>query len=219
MGKYDELLRSSLESLDIHLDDGQFTQLHAYIAELELWNPTHKLVGSKGEELITRHIVDSLSGLPVIQEFLEGYGPSARVADLGSGSGLPGIPLAIALKEYHFTLIERMGRRVGFLRNALAMCRLTDRVEVVDKDLREVEEQFPVITFRAFRPFSEISDLLWPILTSDGVVCAYKGQGAALDEELVKLEEVSPGRWSSRRVPLQVPHLDAERMLCILQKN
>ena len=121
MLRYDALLDSSLQSLGIAFDSDQMIQLNAYIAELELWNPTYKLVGAEGEELITRHIIDSLSSVPVMEELLHSLGPDAEIADLGSGAGLPGIPLAIALKDYRFTLVERMGRRVGFLRNALAM--------------------------------------------------------------------------------------------------
>lgn len=219
MGKYDALLDSSLKSLGIAFDTAQMVQLNAYIAELELWNPTYKLVGAQGEDLITKHIVDSLSAVPVMLALLQESGPDAQIADLGSGAGLPGIPLAIALKDYRFTLVERMGRRVGFLRNALAICRLTERVEVLDKDLKEVGQTFDLITFRAFRPLYEILDLVKPILTDKGVVCAYKGQAEALAEELEKVQTMCASKWSHEEVLLEVPHLDAERMLCLLKKN
>jgi len=219
MGKYDTLLASSLQDLGITFDTVQMAQLNAYIAELELWNPTYKLVGAQGDELITKHIVDSLSAVPVMQELLQSYGPDAKIADLGSGAGLPGIPLAIALKDYRFTLVERMLRRVDFLRNALAICRLTERVEVLDKDLKDVDETFDLITFRAFRPLYDILDLVKPILSDDGVVCAYKAQAPSLAEELQKVDTLCSSKWSHSLVPLEVPHLDAERMLCLLKKN
>lgn len=219
MGMYDDLLLSSLQDLGLTFDRDQMAQLNAYIAELELWNPTYKLVGAQGEELITKHIIDSLSAVPVMQRLLQSYGPDAKIADLGSGAGLPGIPLSIALKDYHFTLVERMGRRVGFLRNALAICRLTERVEVLDKDLKEVNQSFELITFRAFRPLYDILDLVKPILADDGVVCSYKGQAESLSEELKKVQEVCTSGWAHSVEPLDVPHLDAERMLCLLKKN
>ena len=219
MGKYDALLASSLQELGIVFDTTQMTQLNAYIAELELWNPTYKLVGAQGEELITKHIIDSLSAVPVMKEQLQALGNDATIADLGSGAGLPGIPLAIALKEYPVTLVERMGRRVGFLRNALAVCRLTDRVEVLDKDLKEVTQSFGLITFRAFRPLADILDLVSPILSPGGVVCAYKGQAEALDEELEKVRTQCMSKWSCTLHSLVVPNLDAERVLCLLKKN
>ncbi len=218
MGKYDALLASSLQELGIVFDTTQMTQLNAYIAELELWNPTYKLVGAHGEELITKHIIDSLSAVPVMLELLQSYGSNAMIADLGSGAGLPGIPLAIALKEYHVTLVERMDRRVGFLRNALAACRLTGRVEVLDKDLKDVGQTFSLITFRAFRPLPDILDLVSPILSSGGVVCAYKGQAEALTEELEKVKALCTSMWTYTNHDLVVPNLDAERVLCLLKK-
>ncbi len=219
MGKYDALLSSSMQSLGIAFDSAQMDQLNAYIAELELWNPTYKLVGAQGEQLITKHIIDSLSSVPVMQDLLRSYGPGATIADLGSGAGLPGIPLAIALKDHHVTLVERMGRRVGFLRNALVISGLTGRVEVLDKDLKEVDQCFDLITFRAFRPLHEILDLVSPILSDDGVVCAYKAQADALAEELERVQTLCASKWSHTLITLEVPNLEAERMLCLLKKN
>lgn len=219
MGKYDALLASSLQGLGITFDGAQMVQLNAYIAELELWNPTYKLVGAQGDELITKHIIDSLSAVPTMLELLQTYGADAKIADLGSGAGLPGIPLAIALKDYNVTLVERMERRVGFLCNALATCRLTGRVSVLDKDLKEVDQTFDLITFRAFRPLYDILDLVKPILSDDGVVCAYKAQASSLAEELQKVESQCTCKWFHTEVPLEVPYLDAERMLCLLKKN
>ncbi|MDT4761918.1 16S rRNA (guanine(527)-N(7))-methyltransferase RsmG [Sphaerochaeta sp. PS] len=218
MGKYDELLSSSLAELGLAFDADQMKQLNAYIAELELWNPAYKLVGAEGEELITKHIIDSLSAVKTIQGLLSSY-TEPHIADLGSGAGLPGIPLAIALKGCHVTLVERMGRRVGFLRNALAICRLTDRVEVCDKDLKEVGGTFHLITFRAFRPLYDILDAVEPILAEDGVVVAYKGQEENLRVELEKVAQTCTSRWDSSEVSLSVPHLEAQRMLCLLQKH
>lgn len=219
MGTYDALLASSLQELGLSFDSVQMAQINAYIAELELWNPTYKLVGAQGEDLITKHIIDSLSAVPVMREHLQALGNDATIADLGSGAGLPGIPLAIALKEYPVTLVERMGRRVGFLRNALAVCRLTERVDVLDKDLKEVSKTFSLITFRAFRPLPDILDLVSPILSPGGVVCAYKGQEEALDLELEKVRTQCQSTWSYTLHSLVVPNLHAERVLCLLKKN
>jgi 16S rRNA (guanine527-N7)-methyltransferase len=218
MAKYDDLLHSSIEQLGLEFDEGQYSQLSTYIRELELWNPVYKLVGANGDELVTKHIVDSLSASSTIKELLSGK-PDSLIADLGSGAGLPGIPLAIALKDYRFTLVERMGRRVGFLHNALALCRLSDRVEVYDRDLSEVKGSFDLITFRAFHPLYDILDAVNPILAPDGVVCAYKGQNEQLSAELEMVETHCKSTWTYERVPLVVPRLDAQRMLCILRKG
>ncbi|MDR2134356.1 MAG: class I SAM-dependent methyltransferase, partial [Treponema sp.] len=108
--------------------------LERYIAEIELFNSAYGLVKVQDRrELIVRHILDSLAPLGIIARLLAppagdaaaaGEAPAAaavpRAADVGSGAGLPGIPLAIAMPRVNFTLIERMKRRAGFLRNTLA---------------------------------------------------------------------------------------------------
>jgi 16S rRNA (guanine527-N7)-methyltransferase len=215
--KYTNLLDEGLAKLGINLDLGQRTQLDAYIAEIELFNPVYKLVGAEGDELIIRHILDSLAGCPTMTELASSF-PHARIADLGSGAGLPGIPLAIAMRSYEFTLVERMGRRVDFLRNALVRCSLLDRVSVFDRDLKEVKQQFDLITFRAFHPLYEILDLVAPILSEGGVVCAYKAQMEQVQEELEQVKVRCKSRWQSSLVELDVPRLEASRMLCLLKK-
>lgn len=216
-GKYQKLLDEGLSSLSLHLDQGQRDQLDAYIAELELFNPVYKLVAASGEDLVIRHILDSLSGAPTLASLCATF-TSCRIADFGSGAGLPGIPLAIALPSYSFTLVERMGRRVDFLRNALLRASLQDRVRVIDKDLKEVKDQFDVITFRAFHPLADILDLVAPLLGEGGYVCAYKALKEQVEEELVQVERTCKSTWKARFVPLEVPHLEASRMLCLMQK-
>lgn len=213
----ERLLRSSAQTLGLALDDGQYRKLTTYIGELELWNPIYKLVGAHGEELVTKHIVDSLAAVPVIEKILSRK-PGAVTADLGSGAGLPGIPLAIAIPSHHFVLVERMGRRVGFLRNAIALCHLAEQVEVCERDLSEVKGSFDLVTFRAFRPLYEILDLVDPILAPGGTVCAYKGQMDSLQAELEQVRQRCKSRWTVETVPLDVPNLEAHRMLCILHR-
>ena len=218
MGVYDALIVSSLEQLQLVFEAQQLEQLTTYIAEIELWNPVYKLVGASGDELITKHIMDSLSAVAIIKELLVLYDHPV-IADLGSGAGLPGIPLAIALQEYPVTLVERMGRRVDFLHNALARCNLSNRVRVYDKDLSQVKGTFDLITFRAFHPLYDILDQVAPILSSQGVVCAYKAQQESLFKELEQVQSSCKSTWVERTETLVVPFLDAQRSLCILKKE
>lgn len=216
-GKYRKLLDEGLSSLSLDLDQGQREQLDAYIAELELFNPVYKLVAAQGEDLVIRHIFDSLSGVQTLRALSAAY-PSCRIADFGSGAGLPGIPLAIALPSCSFTLVERMGRRVDFLRNALLRASLSDRVQVVDRDLKEVKDRFDIITFRAFHPLADILDVVADLLSEEGYVCAYKAVQEQVEEELVQVKRTCKSSWTANFVPLQVPRLEASRMLCLLQK-
>ncbi len=150
-GKYAALIEEGLEAMHLSFSSEQMQQLQRYIAEVELFNPVYKLVGAEGNDLVIRHIFDSLSAVGKISELARKY-ESPSFADLGSGgAGLPGgIPLSIALKDYSFTLVERMERRVNFLRNALVATGLFPRVQIISQDLKQVRQKFDVITFRLF---------------------------------------------------------------------
>ncbi len=215
--KYRALLEDGIGQLGLDFSLQQYEQLELYISEIELFNPIYKLVGASGDELVKRHIFDCLAGVSPIGNLAAQFG-TARIADLGSGAGLPGIPLAIALVNHSFTLVERMGRRVDFLRNALVRTALASRVAVFDQDLKQVHSQYDIVTFRAFHPLVDILDDVAPVLSPGGVVCAYKAQPELVQQELRHVEEQCKDRWSCEMVPLTVPYLAANRMLCLMQK-
>ena len=115
MNKLD-ILKNGLDEIGIKYSQDQFAKLELYISEVELWNNKYKLVGAIGEQFIIKHVLDSLSAYPELKKIT-----FKTAADVGSGAGLPGIPLAIFFPEVHFTLIERSGRRSGFLRNIVSL--------------------------------------------------------------------------------------------------
>ena len=203
--------------MDLAMHETQLDQLAAYIDELELFNPVYKLVGSQNEQLVIRHILDSLSAVKDIRTICETMN-NCSIADLGSGAGLPGIPLAIAIEECEFSLVERMGRRVDFLRNALVRTKLNERVTIIDCDLKEVKQTFDIITFRAFRPLVEVLDTVSSLLNEGGVVCAYKAGIEQVEAELNEVALHCKSKWRSEHVKLNVPFLDAQRSLCLLKK-
>ncbi|MGI6438630.1 MAG: 16S rRNA (guanine(527)-N(7))-methyltransferase RsmG [Sphaerochaeta sp.] len=217
MRRYDRLLDEGLARLDLFFDPEQRSRLDAYIAELELFNPVYKLVGAQGEELVINHIFDSLAGVKTIEKLAKRY-DHPTLADLGSGAGLPGIPLAIALPNLDVVLVERMGRRVDFLRTALVVTSLHRRVTIIDRDIKELNERFEVLTFRAFRPLVEILDSVAPLLQVGGVVVAYKGLRANVEEELKEVKRKVTSRWEAELIDLDVPFLKRSRMLCLLHK-
>ncbi|GHV05235.1 ribosomal RNA small subunit methyltransferase G [Spirochaetia bacterium] len=194
--------------------------LEKYIAEIELFNPAYGLVGAKDRnELVTKHILDSLSPLGIILRLLETCGKiqeHLRIADAGSGAGLPGIPLAIALPNVSFTLIERMGRRAGFLRNTIAVLELSN-VTVEEGEMEKQEPgRFDIITFRAFRPLdAPILKGLFRLLAEGGVLAAYKGRMEAIRTEM-KTTEKYTGKWEA--IPCPVPGLDEERHLVVIHR-
>jgi 16S rRNA (guanine527-N7)-methyltransferase len=189
-----------------------------YLAEIELFNPAYGLVGAKTrEELVIRHILDSLAPLGIFRRLLSGV-PEApiRAADVGSGAGLPGIPLAICLGDYHFTLIERMGRRAGFLRNTVAVLGLGN-VTVEETEMEKAAPgRFHLAVSRAFRPLeAAVLKGLFRLVRSGGVIAAYKGRRDKAAEELARLG----GEQGAEILPLTVPFLDEERCLALLYQG
>ena len=202
--------------------------LVAYVREIESFNPTLSLVGTDDRrELVTRHILDSLSPLGIMADSLarsglakgkaQGTNP-VHIADVGSGAGLPGIPLAIALPDARFTLIERKGRRAGFLRQTLETLGLPN-VSVEEQEMEKVKPgRFALVTFRAFRPLDpRIHKKLARLCANGGILAAYKGRREKTEAEMAALEQAVPslaGRWEI--LPCPVPRLDEERHLVLL---
>jgi 16S rRNA (guanine527-N7)-methyltransferase len=193
--------------------------LEAYVRELELFNPAYGLVGTEShEELIIKHILDSLAPLGPILWALDRDGsapPSLSIADAGTGAGLPGLPLACALSSFQFTLIERMGRRIGFLQNTLAVLGL-ENVRLEQADIEKARSgPFDLITFRAFRPLEPpILKALLKLLKPGGVLGAYKGRLEKIREEMAPIESLI-GSWEA--IPVQVPFLNEERHLVVIR--
>ena len=211
--------------------------LTRYIEEIELFNPAYGLVKVRDRrELIVKHILDSLAPLNILCRLLEPAaepGPQGkprawRVADVGSGAGLPGIPLAVCMSGVEFTLIERMGRRAGFLRNAVAVLGLSN-VRVEETEMEKITQAgcFDLVVFRAFRPLEPvILKGLLRLLAPGGIIAAYKGRRESLEEEMVIASEKSAGitaaGWESLSwevFPLEVPFLDNERHLLLIRQG
>jgi 16S rRNA (guanine527-N7)-methyltransferase len=212
---------------------GEITALlERYMAEIELFNPAYGLVSVKSrEELVIRHILDSLAAIAVLSDTLSDGGPERRIADVGSGAGLPGIPLAITLPRARFTLIERTGRRAGFLRSTVASLGLPNTAVEETEMEKAAPGRFDLAVFRAFRPLEPpILKGLLRLLAEGGILAAWKGRRSAIQEELGKLEaagflspETAPSasappaeRKLCREIlPVRVPFLEEERHLVL----
>ena len=202
-------LDAGLQKLGVEPSDRQMQMLSTYINELEVWNSRLNLVSVKDhEELIVRHILDCLAGLDVIKT-LKGK----TVADIGSGAGLPGFLMAIFLEDREFTLVERSGKKAGFLRSTSALLKLVDRVTVVDTDLKNVSEKFDIVVLRAFREFGDFYSRLKAITSDGGYIAAYKGRMNLIEMDLsdagLLLEDVEIKR-------IEVPFLDEERHMLLI---
>ena len=203
-----DFIRKGVEKLSIEYKEKQINSLFNYYNELTLWNKKLGLVNASGEKLVVHHILDSLSGVNRLKSL-----NFKSAADVGSGAGLPGIPLSIFFPDRKFTLIERSGNRCGFLRNCRELFRL-DNIEVRESGLEEITEKFDIVTFRAFRDFNDFQKSLLHILNKDGFLFAYKGKLCEVEKE-IKLSGL--GKYEIKAV--EVPMLEEERHIVTVPKK
>lgn len=189
----------------------QRRQLDRYTSELLAVNQKLNLVKADDEEtLLRRHLFDALAGLPVL-----GTAGPATAADVGSGCGIPGIPLAVFWTSTRMTLIERSAKRASFLRYAAAVCGLGDRVCIENRDLKNLDSQFDCVTFRAFRQFDEFIAPLLTITKAGGMIAAYKGTEKAVRHDL---NAARPEFAKTEIKILDNPFYQAERHLLLIEK-
>ncbi len=205
------LLEEGLSALGIPPAPEAADKLLRYLAEIELGNEAYGLVNDSGDSLIVRHVLDSLAGLSAIQALSPG-----SLADAGSGAGLPGIPLSVYMPATRFSLIERSGKRCRFLENQKALLKLSN-LEVRESEIGRAKGPFDVIAFRAFRPLEKpIIDELIALMAPEGVLAAYKGKRAKIDEELAGIALY--GLKAEIR-ELRVPFLEGEERHLVLLRR
>ena len=211
------LLGNGVSCIDGSLcTDAVLHRLSRLYDEISLFNPSYGLVNAQGRDLVIRHILDCLAPVGIIRSGSSGEKP--LMADLGSGSGLPGLVLASVLQDWDISLVERMGRRAGFLRNTVAAMGMSQSVKVVQKDLSEVQDSYDIITFRAFRQFKDIISDLDRILVPGGKVFAYKSSEENIREEIQVALSYPGCRFTTEVREYEVPMLDAGRRMLILTK-
>ena len=222
----DSILEEGLCKLGL-LQDRSLALLTRYVEEIELFNTAYGLVKVRDRrELIVKHIIDSLAPLSLIGSIVS---KTARIADVGSGAGLPGIPLAVCMPDAEFTLIERMGRRAGFLRNVLAVLGLSNaRVEEkeMEKFSASSSKRFDLVVFRAFRPLETgVLKKLFGFLAPGGLLAAYKGRRQTVEEEMAGIPGAAKKNNAAGSLetisweifPLEVPFLEEERHLLLIR--
>ena len=187
----DDIILSGLKAYGVDKAEDKAIILEKYLNEIMLFNPTLKLVGEKErEEIIYRHILDSASAYPLFSSITK---TSSTIADLGTGAGLPGVVLAILFPDRNYVLIDRMTRRIGFLRAVKAKLNLVN-VEIVSKDISEVKDHFDYVTSRAFRPLSAVAEDMMK-LAPEAIL--YKGTKKAIEEEIDELKDMGYSFFSS----------------------
>jgi 16S rRNA (guanine527-N7)-methyltransferase len=185
------------------------TPLLAYLALLVRWNQAYNLTAVREpREMLTRHLLDSLAMAP--------YVDASPLADLGTGPGLPGIPLAIALPGLEVALVESNGKKARFLREAVRTLALGDRVRVHETRAEAVDEpgRYALVTARALDRLAGIVAVGGHLLAPGGRLLAMKGLRP--DEEIAEL----PPGWRATAVHrLAVPGLEGERHLVEVRRS
>jgi len=206
-------LTLGVAELGLTLSQQQVADLNTFLQELERWNRVHNLTSVEGEQAsIDLHLIDSIAILPIMREFLSST--QVQIADLGSGGGLPAIPIAIAQPDWSISLIEAVRKKTAFLQNVKGKLGLTnasiysDRVEQV---ATQEPGKYDAVISRAFTSLDRFLDLAEPFLKPGGLVFAMKAKRA--DEEL---STVSTMRWRllADRV-VEIPNSTAERRLLV----
>jgi 16S rRNA (guanine527-N7)-methyltransferase len=209
----DDILAQGLAALDLAASDSLCEKLRAYVAEIERSNPSLGLVGASGDELVVKHILDSLAPIAVVRRLLGGR-VRPRIADLGTGAGLPGVPLALALPEAEVALVDRMTRRTDFLRSLLELLPLPN-AEVIEAQVEHARGAYDLVTFRAFRPFErKLFKRVFALCAIDGSVMAYKGR---VEKARAELPEIKGLYSSAEIIPIAVPFLEDERCVVVMR--
>ena len=208
---HQQLLRGAAE-MSVALNSEQTEKLLAYIREFEKWNKAYNLSAVRDiQQMVARHLLDSLSVVPWIkaqQKF-----PLARMIDVGTGGGLPGIPLAIMFPEKQFTLLDSNGKKTRFLFHVKNLLGLAN----VSVENRRVEgfvpaEKFQGVISRAFASLQDMTEGCANLVAPDGIFLAMKGLYP--EDELISISDKIE---LLEAVKLVVAETDGERHLLILR--
>ena len=205
---FDPTLRASLDSglATLGMDPALAQPLLDYLALLVRWNRTYNLTAIRDpQEMVTLHLLDSLALAP----HLDGV---SRLADLGAGAGLPGIPLALARPSLQVELVESAGKKARFMRQAVRTLGLSNAtVHECRAEALDLPGQFDAITARALATLTDIVTVGGHLLRPGGRLLALKG--VRPDDEIAAL----PEGWQVGDITaLKVPGLAAERHLVVV---
>ena len=199
------ILADGINALGLDLSPPQQQQLLDYVGLLNKWNKAYNLTAVREPaEMVVRHLLDSLSVLPHVQ--------ATEIIDVGTGPGIPGIPLAIALPSLKVTLLDSNGKKTRFARQAALELGLVN-VEVVQARAEQYRNASPQVISRAFASLPDMLDVAGHLLAPGGRMLAMKA--ALTDVEMAGVQ----APWQAQRIALKVPGLDERRQLIIVTRD
>lgn len=205
-------LEAGLQEMGLLVSEEKQARLIAYVHLIDKWNKVHNLTAIRDPlEMVTLHLLDSLSVLPYVQALMPG-----SLLDVGAGAGLPSIPLAICLPELQVTAIDSVTKKASFMRQVKGELGLTNfhvetgRVEALKKERFNQGAGFDVIISRAFSEIDLFTKLTQHLLADNGLWLAMKGvvPNHEFEKSIIPPTEIKV---------LKVAGLDAERHLVYLK--
>lgn len=205
--KLTDILCAGVADMAIELSERQITQLVSYVLLMNKWNKAYNLTSVRDpEQMMVKHILDSLAVSP----FIDGQ----KLIDVGTGPGLPGIPLAIMHPDKDFTLLDSLGKRVRFMKQVVYELALTNVNPIQSRvEAHMPQDPYDIVLSRAFASLKDMLHWCQHLVDFDGVFFALKGQRP--DEEVSDLDDAFN---ITSITTLHVPHLEGERHLVKIQK-
>jgi 16S rRNA (guanine527-N7)-methyltransferase len=198
-------LKRGLIALGLTLDRDIQQRLLDYIALIEKWNRVYNLTAIREpEKMVSHHLLDSLAVAPHLH--------AKRLLDVGSGAGLPGIPLALAKPDTHVTLLDSNHKKAAFLNQAVTVLKLKN-AEVCSERVEswQTQNRFDVIISRAFSEMGEFVRITRHLLAPGGMFAAMKGL-----HPYEEIDKLPPGCKVQQVLPLAIPGLEGARHLVLI---
>ena len=205
-------LQSGAAQLGLNLSDAQFDQLLGYLALIQKWNKVYNLTAVRDpQEMLTHHLLDSLTAVAPLVRHTQGQ--SAKVLDVGSGGGLPGIVLAICRPELDVSCVDTVGKKAAFIQQVAASLKLPN-LHGVHARVETLVGPFDVICCRAFAALPDFVNWSRRALAEQGVWMAMKGK-----HPQAEIDGLPAGVQVFHVEPLTVPGLDVERCMVWLRPD
>ncbi len=202
------MLATGIKACHLNLAASVQEKLIQYIELLSQWNKVHNLTAIRDpKDMIHKHVLDSLSLVPYLH--------SGKVVDVGTGAGVPGIPLALALSDLEFTLLDSNQKKITFVQHVILSLKLTNvRAICTRVEAYQPPEPFEWVVSRAFASLSDFIRLSQHLCQKEGRMIAMKGvidpaEVATISSHLI-LEAIQP---------VKVPGVEASRTLVFITKN
>lgn len=199
-------LKSGAAELGLRLDDHRFGQLLAYLDLIGKWNRVYNLTALRDpQDMLTHHLLDSLTAVPPLLRHTAGQ--PARVLDVGSGGGLPGIVLAICRPELDVSCVDTVAKKAAFIQQVAASLKLPN-LRGIHARVENLSGPFDVICCRAFASLPDFVAWSRGALAGQGVWMAMKGK-----HPQAEIDALPADVQVFHVEPLTVPGLDAERCM------